>query len=84
MTYSPKALLIPAFLFGFVAASPALADCAADIELVKSVAPSVELSDEDKARVAIATEAAAAKQAVGDEEGCIEELQAAKVVLNME
>ena len=51
MTYSPKTLLIPAFLVGVLAAGPAFADCAQDIEAVKTVAPTVELSDDDKATV---------------------------------
>ncbi len=84
MTYSPKFLLVPVLFAAMAVAGPALADCAQDIEAVKTVAPTVELNDDDKAKVDAATQAATEKQAAGDEDGCVAEITAAKMVLRIE
>ena len=45
-----KILITPAIVAMAFIATPALADCAQDIESVKTVAQSAALSDEDKAK----------------------------------
>ncbi len=72
-----------AIAFAF-AATPALADCMKDIESVKTIAPDAALSDKDKEKVEMATKAAAEKQAVGDEDGCVAELMVAKTILKIQ
>ncbi len=79
-----KVLVMPAILAMALSATPALADCAKDLEAVKTMAPSAALSDEDKAKVETATQAAAAKQAAGDEDGCMAEITTAKMILRIE
>ena len=79
-----KTLITPAIVALAFIATPALADCAQDIESVKTVAQSAALSDEDKAKVEAATMAATEKQAAGDEDGCIAEITSAKMILKVE
>lgn len=79
-----KTLITPAIVAMAFIATPALADCAQDIESIKTVAQSAALSDEDKAKVEAATMAAAEKQAAGDEDGCVAEITSAKMILKVE
>ena len=79
-----KTLIAPAVIAVVFVATPALADCAQDIENVKAVTQNAALSNEDKAKVDTATQAAADKQAAGDEDGCVAEITSAKMILNIE
>jgi hypothetical protein len=84
MNTSAKLFFVPAALAAVLIAGPAFADCAQDIENVKTVAQSATLSEEDKAKVDAAVVAAAEKQATGDEESCATEIIAAKMILQIE
>ncbi len=77
-------LLLPAAFAAALISSPALADCATDIENVKTVTQNAALSDDDLAKIEAATAAATEKQAAGDEEGCMNDINTAKTLLKIE
>jgi len=75
-------------IFGVVASlgfvSPALADCAQDLDQVNAAMETTSLSDADKAKVEELKAVAMEKQSAGDDSGCQADLVMAKTILQLE
>ncbi|MBZ0218290.1 MAG: hypothetical protein K8F25_17170 [Fimbriimonadaceae bacterium] len=76
-------LMIPVAALALGFASPAFADCAADMEQVDAAVETANLADADRAMVDAAKAAADEKLQAGDEEGCQAELMPAKAILQI-
>lgn len=77
------AAALAASVFASFAASPAFADCAAEIEKVQAAFDTADLDEEDQGTVAEALETAAAN-AGSDEAACMAAIEEAKIVLSIE
>lgn len=76
-------LMIPVTALALGFASPAFADCAADMEQVNAALENANLTDADRATVEAATAAADEKLKAGDEDGCQADLTLAKTILQI-